>query len=117
MDTLIDVMAELDARDEYFKKMYEKDRLFIFLNDDSQVRGFISYFISDNPRTRTDIWSLPDDNPQGKYICLDRLVTDKQGGVRDNKRSFFNFIKLKHPNKQIMWHSRRGNHEIFPKNS
>ena len=55
-----------------------KDRLFLFYHNERKV-CLLTYYIDDNIEkySREDMWSVLEDNPQGKICVIDHCLTDK----------------------------------------
>ncbi len=112
MKTFKEAMAEA-TREEYFKEMFGRDRIFCFLDENQIFRGMATYVFTDNPEAlrRTDVWSTPEEHIGGRYIFIDKLVIEKDGGLRQGATALMRFLKNKYPDKKVLWHSRRGGHE------
>ena len=48
MKTLEQAMDEI-TREDYFRKMFEKDRMFIFVDENDIFRGMATYVFTNNP--------------------------------------------------------------------
>ena len=112
MKTFKQAMAEA-TREEYFAEMFGRDRIFCFLDENGILRGMAAYFFTNEPESlrRTDLWSTPEEHIGGRYIFIDKLVIEKGGGLRQGATELIKFLKYKHPDKKVLWHSRRGKHE------
>jgi len=114
----------MDKKQLYFKIMHFKDRLLLF-TDGNKVVGGVSWVLTNNPSSllRENIWSVPKEDNDGKFIYLDRCTTDRTQsifyGLRDLCRKFWRI----YPDKKICWHSRKTGklkeigHEVFAKSS
>ena len=107
-------------KQEYIETLHENDRLLVVVDDDLHIVATIAFFLTDNPKKfiRNDIWSIPKGALQenGKFFFVDKLITDHKIDLRGNLFTFFDYVKQKYPDKEIVWLSRGGhNGEIHIK--
>ena len=99
----------MSEKQTYIKNLYERDRVLIFTDDNYRIKGIMAYFITDNIEQfkREDIWSMPDEDENGRFIYIDKLITDKNSNLRSNFLDTMKYLQSKYPGKKIIWHSRR----------
>jgi len=105
------------TKEEYISEMYSRDRIFVMLDKFNNLIAVATFCITDNPKDliRDEPWSLPEDNPNGKYFVFDRLVS----GLKDKRkymiigRELIRRAKHKYPNKTMLWFSRRKENAIY----
>lgn len=110
------------TKEEYFNEMFIRDRLVTFIDDSNKLRALITFFITnniDNFNRHKELWNIPNNEDlDGKYIIIDRLITDRKSNIRLNMRELIKYFNLKFPNKQIVYKSRSKNaREVYLKSS
>ena len=73
------------------------------------MAAMATYVITNNPRSLIgrEPWSIPEDNPNGEYLCFDRLVSafkDKSKAVSIG-RTLIKKAREAFPNKNIIFFS------------
>ena len=93
----------------YFHKMNLKGRLLFGYSSENKVIGVVTFFLTNDPNRfiRDDIWSVPKEDENGKYIYLDRIVTNRNIDLASQLEILKKYFDYQFPNKQIIWHSRR----------
>ncbi len=99
----------MDRKQLYLKLMHLKERLFLFVTGGDKVVGGVSWVLTNDPRSllRENIWSVPKEDENGKYVYLDRLITDRKQSIFFGLRNLCNHFWTLYPDKRICWHSRR----------
>ena len=110
------------TKEEYIKEMHERDRVVIFANNNRNIKGLVTFFITDDIskfNRDSNVWDIPSgENLNGKYIYLDRLITDRNSNIKANIGQLINYFKTRFPDKQIVYKSRgRNAREICLKSS
>lgn len=104
----------------YIRQMKHRNRVIPFFDESNYLNAIVTYFIVDDFKiNRSNLWSMVKENPEGKYIFLDRLITNKKVGISNIKKGISDIVKFvnqKYPDKKIVWQSRRG-YEIHLKNN
>lgn len=105
------------TKELYIKIMHIKDRCILFY-DENKIHGVITYVLTDKPeKLSDDVWRIPKDNPNGKYIYFDRLISyhkdNKDSPLFKNIKQTIRYFKNRFPDKQIVWNSRRANGRQF----
>jgi len=93
----------------YVAEMYSRDRLVVFCDKNNSPRAILTFFITNNIRNfiRKDIWSAPEEDINGLYIYIDKLISDRKSAVSPNIANLVNYFDNRFPNKKVVWHSRR----------
>jgi len=96
------------SKETYIKIMHNKDRLLVFTDENMKARGMVSWVLTNSPENmvRDDIWSIPQEDKDGQWIFIDRLVSDEQYPIRTNMLGLMKYFKQKYPDKKVIWHSR-----------
>ena len=97
------------TKENYFKCMHLKNRCIVFADDEQKIRAMATFVITDDPTSirRSGLWGLPEENPQGKFILVDRLITDRNSSLRNGMIDMLNYFKKKYPDKKVVWKSRK----------
>lgn len=99
----------MTSKELYFMQMHKKDRVILFFDKESVVGG-ITYVFTDNPEMlneRRNIWSIPKEDKNGKFVYIDRLTTNRKQSILSGLKELCRYFWTKYPEKQICWHSRR----------
>lgn len=97
------------TKENYFRLMHLKNRCVFFTDDRNKVRALATFVITDDPINirRNGIWGVPEENPQGRFIYADRLITDRQSPIKCNMMELIRYFSNKFPDKKMVWQSRR----------
>lgn len=99
----------MNPKSLYFNLMHRKNRMFLFLDENDNVVGGITYVFTNEPEKVSNryIWSIPKEDIDGKFIYIDRVTSKRgQNGLRA-LRKLCQYLWTLYPDKKIVWHSRR----------
>lgn len=105
---------------QYIKLMHLRDRCVVFTDEDNKIRALATFVITNEPNNiiRNNIWDIPrNDNPEGKYVCVDRIISDRKQSIKEGMMNLTNYFNNHYPNKLMVWQTRRKNAEILSQGS
>lgn len=86
--------------------MHLKNRCIVFTDKENKMRALATFAIVNKPVNKNP-WDIPKEDRGGKFLLVDRLITDKKSEIRTNMRELIKYFKTKYPNKCIIWQSRK----------
>jgi len=104
------------TKEIYVSVMHLRNRCVLFTDDNNNIRGLVTFFITDNPKNviRDGIWGIPKEKNDGEWIMVDRCITDREASIRPNLIELIKYFKQRFPDKKVVWQSRgKKNAEIF----
>ena len=98
--------------------MHFKNRCLVFAGDDKKIHLVMTYAIISNPNNieRNEVWDLPKEDVNGKYILIDRIINKSDEPLtrkefRENLINLLGYLKNKYPDKEVIGQQRSGNGE------
>lgn len=109
-------------KEQYLKIMHLKNRCAMFIDDGNKTHALVTFVITDNPKNieRNGVWGLPKENIKGKFIVVDRLISDRNYKIKENIPKLLSYFQTRFPTKQVVWISRgrkNANKEVFAHSS
>ena len=88
--------------------MHALDRAVVAVGENDEPKGIITFFITDTPDKveRNGIWGIPKENAKGKYLVIDRVISDRKTSVRNNLLGVIEYFNKRFSDKEVVWQSR-----------
>lgn len=98
------------TKQQYIQEMHNRDRVVIFVDDSNNIKAMLTFFITDDIskfNRSNELWNIPsEEDRDGKYVLIDRLITDHKQSLRYNFANTIKYFNSRFPNKKVVWKSR-----------
>ncbi len=92
-------------KEQYVRVMHLKDRCVVFTDKNNIMRALATFAITNEPLNKNP-WDIPKEAKDGKFVFIDRLITNRKSEIRTNMREMVKYFKNRYPGKKIIWNSR-----------